>query len=99
MPLRKIAPPDGAFYAWADCRAACDKLFGPASAARSEYNSGMQASGSWDFAFELMKRAHLAVTPGRDFGHADTARFIRFSTANSMAHLQTAVDRLREVLA
>ena len=67
--------------------------------ARSEYNSGMQSAGSWDFAFELMKRAHLAVTPGRDFGHADTARFIRFSTANSMAHLQTAVDRLREVLA
>ena len=46
-----------------------------------------------------MKRAHLAVTPGRDFGQADTARFIRFSTANSMPHLQTAVDRLREVLA
>ena len=91
--------PDGAFYAWADCRAACDKLFDPASAARSEYNSGMQSAGSWDFAFELMKRAHLAVTPGRDFGHADTARFIRFSTANSMPHLQTAVDRLREVLA
>ena len=91
--------PDGAFYAWADCRAACDKLFDPASAARSEYNSGMQSAGSWDFAFELMKRAHLAVTPGRDFGHADTARYIRFSTANSMAQLQTAVDRLREVLA
>ena len=91
--------PDGAFYAWADCRAACDKLFDPASAARSEYNSGMQSAGSWDFAFELMKRAHLAVTPGRDFGHADTARFIRFSTANSMAQLHTAVDRLREVLA
>ena len=91
--------PDGAFYAWADCRAACDKLFDPASAARSEYNSGMQCAGSWDFAFELMKRAHLAVTPGRDFGHADTARYIRFSTANSMAQLETAVARLREVLA
>lgn len=91
--------PDGAFYAWADCSAACDKLFGPHSAARSEYNSGMQAAGSWDFAFELMKRAHLAVTPGRDFGHADTARYIRFSTANSMAQLETAVARLREVLA
>jgi aspartate/methionine/tyrosine aminotransferase len=91
--------PDGAFYAWADCSAACDKLFGPHSAARSEYNSGMQTAGSWDFAFELMKRAHLAVTPGRDFGHADTARYIRFSTANSMPQLQTAVARLREALA
>ncbi len=91
--------PDGAFYAWADCSAACDKLFGPHGAARSEYNSGMHAAGSWDFAFELMKRAHLAVTPGRDFGHADTARYVRFSTANSMAQLQTAVQRLRDVLA
>ncbi|HOB66658.1 pyridoxal phosphate-dependent aminotransferase [Ottowia sp.] len=91
--------PDGAFYAWADCSAGCDKLFGPHGAARSEYNSGMQTAGSWDFAFELMKRAHLAVTPGRDFGHADTARYIRFSTANSMPQLQTAVGRLREVLA
>ena len=87
--------PDGAFYAWADCGAACDKLFN----ARSEYNSGMQTPGSWEFAFELMRRAHLAVTPGRDFGHADTARYIRFSTANSMTQLHTAVARLREVLA
>jgi aspartate/methionine/tyrosine aminotransferase len=87
--------PDGAFYAWADCSAACDRLF----ATRSEYNSGMQTMGSWEFAFELMKRAHLAVTPGRDFGHADTARHIRFSTANSMPQLQAAIARLREVLA
>jgi aspartate/methionine/tyrosine aminotransferase len=90
--------PDGAFYAWADCTAACDRLF----ATRSEYNSAMhapgQTPGSWEFAFELMQRAHLAVTPGRDFGHADTTRFIRFSTANSMSQLQAAIARLREVL-
>ena len=75
--------PDGAFYAWADCRAAADKL-------------GVR--GSWDFAFELMRRAHLAVTPGRDFGAADTARFVRFSTANSMAQLREAVARLKALL-
>ena len=76
--------PDGAFYAWADCRTACEKL-------------GIQ--GSWDFAFEVMHRAHVAVTPGRDFGSAETAHFIRFSTASSLAHLQTAVQRLRTLLA
>ena len=86
--------PDGAFYAWAGCRAACDKLF----AGRSEYNSEMQEPGSWELAFELMKRAHLAVTPGRDFGHAETARYIRLSTANSMAQLHTAIERLQSVL-
>ena len=76
--------PDGAFYAWADCSAACARL---------------GVNGSWDFAFEVMQRAHVAVTPGRDFGTARTADFIRFSTASSMAQLQTAVARLRHLLA
>jgi aspartate/methionine/tyrosine aminotransferase len=76
--------PDGAFYAWADCTAACAKL---------------GVSGSWDFALEVMHRAHVAVTPGRDFGSAQTAHFIRFSTASSMAQLQTAIERLRTLLA
>ncbi|HCE28692.1 MAG TPA: pyridoxal phosphate-dependent aminotransferase [Comamonadaceae bacterium] len=75
--------PDGAFYAWADCSAACERL---------------GVSGSWDFAFELMRRAHIAITPGRDFGTADTSRFVRFSTANSMAQLQESVARLARVL-
>jgi len=78
--------PDGAFYAYADCSAACEK-WGIAP-----------EQGSWDFAFELMQRAHLAVTPGRDFGTADPQRYIRFSTANSMAQLQEAVRRLEQVL-
>jgi aspartate/methionine/tyrosine aminotransferase len=71
--------PDGAFYAWADC---------------SEAAQRMGVAGSWDFAFEVMRAAHVAVTPGRDFGHAETSRFIRFSTANSMAQLQEAAARL-----
>ena len=75
--------PDGAFYAWADCSAACERL---------------GVNGSWDFAFELMRKAHLAVTPGRDFGTVDTQRFVRFSTANSMAQLQESVARLDALL-
>jgi len=76
--------PDGAFYAWADCTQACAQL---------------GVKDSWDFAFEVMRRAHVAITPGRDFGHADTARFVRFSTASSMQTLQTSVERLRQLLA
>ena len=76
--------PDGAFYAWADCSGWCARLGLP---------------GSWEFAFEVMKRAHVALTPGRDFGHAETAHFVRFSTANSMPQLQEAAARLRGVLA
>jgi aspartate/methionine/tyrosine aminotransferase len=45
-----------------------------------------------------MQQAHLAITPGRDFGTADTARYMRFSTANSMAQLQEAVARMERLL-
>ena len=76
--------PDGAFYAWADCSRLCDKL-------------GVQ--GSWDFALAVMQRAHIAITPGRDFGSFETGNFVRFSTANSMEQLQTAIARLRQLLA
>ena len=74
--------PDGAFYAWADCADWCRRLGIP---------------GSWELAFEVMQRARVAITPGRDFGSHDTARFIRFSTANSMEQLQEAVARLRRL--
>jgi aspartate/methionine/tyrosine aminotransferase len=75
--------PDGAFYAWADCTEACRRL---------------GVKDSWELTFEIMKRAHVAVTPGRDFGVAETGNFIRFSTASSMAHLQEAVARLKGLL-
>ena len=75
--------PDGAFYVWADCSKACERL-------------GVQ--GSWDFAYEVMRRAHVAITPGRDFGHADTAHFVRFSTASSMDALAIAAQRLAALL-
>lgn len=75
--------PDGAFYAWADCSQACAKL---------------GVKDSWDFAFEVMQRANLGLTPGRDFGTADTSRFVRFSTARSLPELQTALARLHTLL-
>ena len=75
--------PVGAFYAWADCSQVCSKL---------------GISGSWDFAFEVMRQAHVAITPGRDFGVDQTASFVRFSTASSMAQLQESVARLRGML-
>lgn len=53
---------------------------------------------SWDFVFDMMRRAHVALTPGRDFGHAGTERFVRLSYASSMAQLHEAVERLRRAL-
>jgi aspartate/methionine/tyrosine aminotransferase len=75
--------PDGAFYAWADCTNACARL-------------GLK--DSWDFSFEVMRKAHVAVTPGRDFGSDQTGNFVRFSTANSLPQLKMAVDRLKALL-
>jgi aspartate/methionine/tyrosine aminotransferase len=81
--------PDGAFYAWADCRAACSAWgIDPDDPQR----------GSWDFGFELMRRAHIAATPGRDFGQQNPQHHIRFSTASALSQLQEAVSRLERVL-
>ncbi len=75
--------PDGAFYAWADCSALCARM-------------GLKDSS--DFAHAALHQAHVAITPGRDFGTAETARFVRFSTANSMDDLRTAIKRLKDWL-
>ncbi|HSQ72693.1 MAG TPA: aminotransferase class I/II-fold pyridoxal phosphate-dependent enzyme, partial [Rubrivivax sp.] len=71
-------PPDGAFYAWADCSA--------------------HAASSWDFCFDMMRRAHVALTPGRDFGPALAERFVRLSFASGMPQLQAAVAQLGRAL-
>ena len=55
-------------------------------------------ASSWDFAFELMRTAQIALTPGRDFGRAGSARWLRLSFASSMADLHEAVARLAQVL-
>ncbi|MBZ8141481.1 aminotransferase [Rubrivivax gelatinosus] len=53
---------------------------------------------SWDFCMRMMERAHVAMTPGRDFGPAAAERFLRLSFANSMAELEAAVARLAREL-
>ena len=80
--LRVPVMPDGAFYAWADSTALCQRL---------------GVKDSWDLAFALMERIGVAATPGRDFGNHDPGRHIRFSTASSMEHLQEAAQRLRQL--
>jgi aspartate/methionine/tyrosine aminotransferase len=83
MGLSVPVMPDGAFYAWADCRHACQRL-------------GFQ--GSWALAQHLMQHAHVAVTPGRDFGLHAPENFVRFSTASSLEDLNTAATRLKHLL-
>ncbi len=62
------------------------------------FDCSAHAPGSWDFCFDLMRRAHVALTPGRDFGRHDSERHVRLSFANSLPQLEEAVARLRRVL-
>ena len=57
------------------------------------------ADSSWDLCFDLMHRAHVALTPGRDFGPAAADRYLRLSFARSLPELEQAVARLRRALA
>jgi len=54
---------------------------------------------SWDFCVDIMQRAHVALTPGRDFGPHAADRYVRLSFASSMNQLEQAVQRLARVLA
>jgi aspartate/methionine/tyrosine aminotransferase len=56
------------------------------------------APASWDFAMRLMRTAHVALTPGKDFGPAHANTYIRLSFAASMPQLQETLRRLAREL-
>jgi aspartate/methionine/tyrosine aminotransferase len=51
------------------------------------------AARSYDFAFEILAGAHVAVTPGIDFGPAAEG-YLRFSYASGLPRLREALARL-----
>lgn len=51
------------------------------------------SDSSVDFAFQLLEKAGVAVTPGLDFG-AQGEGFVRISYANSMANIEEGLNRL-----
>ena len=53
---------------------------------------------SYAFAMELLEKAHVAVTPGVDFGSGGEG-YIRFSYANHIDNLAEGMRRLEEYLA
>ncbi len=54
---------------------------------------------SWDFCLRAMREAHVALTPGRDFGPAAAERYVRLSFASSLEQLQEAARRLSQFVA
>lgn len=75
--------PDGAFYAWADA---------------TPFFNRLGVSNSAEFVDAVMRRAHVVLTPSRDFSDHDLGTHVRFSTASSMADLQEAIARLKVLL-
>jgi len=51
------------------------------------------------FSEELLRKIHIAVTPGIDFGSNGTNHYLRFSYTRSIAHMREGVERLQAYLA
>ncbi|HPF52871.1 MAG TPA: pyridoxal phosphate-dependent aminotransferase [Draconibacterium sp.] len=51
----------------------------------------------YQFAFDILEKAHVGVTPGIDFGENGEG-FIRFSYANSIENIKEGMDRLERYL-
>lgn len=54
-------------------------------------------SDSYHFAFDVLEKAHVGITPGIDFG-TNGEGFVRFSYANSLENIKLGMDRLEAYL-
>lgn len=80
--LKIDAPPQGAFYIYADCR----------QILTDKYPDSMALSKYW------LDQAGVAVTPGNDFGHHLAEYHIRFAyTANEQRLIQ-ALERIKHII-
>jgi aspartate/methionine/tyrosine aminotransferase len=61
-------------------------------------NARRHTTDSLAFAFEILERAHVAVTPGVAFG-TNAEGYLRFSYANSLERIEEAMGRIGRLLA
>jgi aspartate/methionine/tyrosine aminotransferase len=54
-------------------------------------------NNSYEFAFEVLEKAHVGITPGVDFGTQGEG-FVRLSYANSIENIKEGLDRLEQYL-
>jgi aspartate aminotransferase len=85
VPGIKCRKPEGAFYAFADCRG----LYG------LDWN-GKKLANDEDIAFWLLDRAHVAAVPGGAFG---APGYVRFSYAASEARIGAGVAAMQRAVA
>ena len=84
IPGVKCRMPEGAFYAFADCRA----LYG------LEYKGKAIASDE-EVAFFLLEKAHVAAVPGGAFG---APGYVRFSYATSEERIQNGIAAIKRAI-
>lgn len=53
---------------------------------------------SYAFALDVLEKAGVAITPGKDFGANQPERYVRFAYTTSLARLQEGVERLARYL-
>jgi aspartate aminotransferase len=87
--LNKVAgvrcrKPEGAFYAFADCRG----LYGI-------LNGGKPIASDDDVAFFLLEHAHVAAVPGGAFG---APGYVRFSYATSEERIEAGLESMRRAI-
>lgn len=76
--FNNIAPPDGAFYVYADI---------------SDLTKDSKA-----FAYDVLDKAGVALTPGVDFDRNRGARALRFSYAASAENIEEGLERLKRYM-
>jgi aspartate aminotransferase len=81
----KCRMPEGAFYAFADCRG----LLG------ANYNGKPMVTDE-DIAFFFLEKAHVATVPGGAFG---APGYVRFSYATSEDRIREGIARIRRAIA
>ncbi|CAB4052557.1 pyridoxal phosphate-dependent aminotransferase [Paraburkholderia phenoliruptrix] len=86
VPGLKLAPPEGAFYAYIGCEA----FIG------SHTPTGARVGNDQDFTRYLLEEAHVAAVPGTAYG---LSPFFRISTATSEAVLTEAIRRIAAAVA
>ena len=58
-------------------------------------DSSALAPDSFDLARRILREAHIAMTPGKDFGRHEPERHMRIAYTQPVARLREAIDRLR----
>ena len=85
VPGVRCRVPEGAFYAFADCRGLYGLPWGEKRIASDE-----------DVAFFLLEKAHVAAVPGGAFG---APGYVRFSYATSEERIRAGVASMRQAVA